>query len=338
MPAALVLAAAAVAGCRPSPNPPARATNDPKAVAAEVDGQPITYEELDKRAAGHLQQLRDQEYEIRRNALDALIDERLLKKAAADRGLSEGELKRVEVDDKVPAPTDQEIRELYDANRDRVGGRSLEEVAPQIVSSLKGQRASERGRAFAQALRDEASVKVHLDQPRIEVPIPAGVAVQGPANAAVTIVEFSDYLCPYCRSAEAVVSKVLERYKGRVKFVHRDLLLGRPRSLPVAEAALCAGEQGKFWEYRHDLLTANGDWSDQDLAGRAARMGLKAADFKACVASERNERPVLESTEGGNQLGVTGTPTYFVNGRRMTGVRSEQQFDEIIRAELRRRG
>jgi protein-disulfide isomerase len=162
--------------------------------------------------------------------------------------------------------------------------------------------------------------------------------VLGPADAPVTIVEFSDYLCPYCQKAEEVVAKVLDRYKGKVKFVHRDFLLGRPRSLPVAEAALCAGEQGKFWEFRHDLLSTTGDWSDQDLEGRAGRLGLKTPDFKTCLASERNERTVLESSEGGQQLGITGTPTYFVNGRRMTGVRSEQQFDEIIQAELRGRG
>jgi protein-disulfide isomerase len=158
--------------------------------------------------------------------------------------------------------------------------------------------------------------------------------VLGPADAPVTIVEFSDYLCPYCQTAEAVVTKVLERYKGKVKFVHRDLLLGRPRSLPVAKGALCAGDQGKFWEYRHDLLTNAGDWSDRDLEGRAARMGIRAADFKACLASDKHEPTVLASTEEGQRLGVTGTPTFFVNGRRMVGARSEQQFDEIIQAEL----
>jgi protein-disulfide isomerase len=303
-------------------------------IAAEVDGKPITFDELDKRAVGQLQQLRDQEYEIRKNTLDALIDEQLLKKAAAARGVSDVDLEKTEVDDKVQAPTPKEIQEVYDANRDRVGGRTIEEVTPQIVSSLRGQRVAERTRAFREELRQQARVKVLLEQPRIEVPIPAGTAAQGPDNAPVTIVEFSDYLCPYCQRAEEVVSKVLERYKGKVKFIHRDLLLGRPRSLPVAEAALCAGEQGKFWEFRHDLLTTQGDWSDQDLEGRAGRMGLRAPEFKACLASERNEAPVLRSTESGQQLGVTGTPTYFVNGRRMTGVRTEEQFDEIIRSEL----
>jgi protein-disulfide isomerase len=325
------------AGCKTSAAPQAAgsaASASGKTVVAEVNGQPITAEELDRHAAGELQRIRDQEYEARRNALEDLIGKRLVQREAAGRGISEEELTKVEVQDKVSPPTPQEVQEIYDANRDRVGGRSREEVAPQIISSVMQQRTAERARAYAQALREQARVKILLDQPRTEVTIPAGTAVQGPADAPVTIVEFSDYLCPYCQSAEAVVARVLDRYKGRVKFVHRDLLLGRPRSLPVAKAALCAGDQGKFWEYRSNLLTVTGDWSDQDLEARAAQLGLRAPEFKACLASDKHDKTVLASTEEGQRVGVTGTPTFFVNGRRMTGVRSEQQFDEIIQSEL----
>lgn len=335
----LLLAAVAAAACKPSAQtsaaPPA-ASPAPGTTVAEVDGKPISAEELDRHAASQLQQLRDQEYEIRKNALEDLIGKRLLQKEAAQRGLTEEQLAKAEIADKVASPTSSEIQEIYDANRDRVGGRSRAEVEPQIVSSVVQQRLAERRRAFAQALREQAAVKVLLEQPRTEVTIPAGTAVLGPPEARVTIVEFSDYLCPYCQSAEAVVSKVLARYQGKVKFVHLDLLLGRPRSLPVAKAALCAGDQGKFWEYRHHLLTTTGDWTDQDLEARAGRLGLRVPDFRACVASDRHEKAINASTEEGNRLGVTGTPTFFINGRRMVGARSEAQFDEIIQAELNR--
>lgn len=337
-PLSILLLVAVAAACKPSAEtgaakPAGQAA--PGAAVAEIDGKPITTEELDRHAAGQLQQLRDQEYEIRRNALEDLIGKRLIEKEAAERGLTEEQLKKVEITDKVPPPTATEIQEIYDANRDRVGGRSRAEVEPQIVSSVMQQRMAERTRAFAQALREQATVKVLLEQPRTEVKIPAGTAVLGPPDAKVTIVEFSDYLCPYCQSAEEVVTKVLARYQGKVKFIHRDLLLGRPRSLPVAKAALCAGDQGKFWDYRHHLLTATGDWSDQDLEARAARLGLRMPDFKSCLASDRHEAAIQASTEEGNRLGVSGTPTFFINGRRMVGARSEAQFDEIIQAELK---
>jgi len=334
----VIAAALAWSGCKASADPTLAKTTGTAArgtVVAEVDGKPITAEELDKHAAAQLQQLRDQEYEIRKNALDDLIGKRLMQKEAAQRGISEQELNRIEVAAKVSPPSPSEIQEIYDANRGRVGGRTRAEVEPQIISSVVQQRVAERTRAFAQALRDQAAVKVHLEQPRSEVIIPAGTAILGPADAKVTIIEFSDYLCPYCQSAELVLAKVLEKYQGKVKFIHRDLMIGRPRSLPVAKAALCAGDQGKFWEYRRDLLTTAGDWSDGDLEARAAKMGLATSDFKACLASERHDPTINASTEEGQRLGVTGTPTFFVNGRRMVGARSEQHFDEIIQAELK---
>jgi protein-disulfide isomerase len=340
--AVLLLFASVSAGCRPSAGTAAAGTSgaasDPRAVVAEVDGVPITAEELDRHAAGELQRLRDQEYDVRKNALEDLVTRRLVQKEAAERGVSEQELMRLEVDEKVAHPAASEIQEIYDANRNRVGGRTRAEVEPQIVSSLVQQRTAERARAFTQALRDQAKVRIALEQPRTEVTIPAGTPVLGPSDAPVTIVEFSDYLCPYCQSAEAVVAKVLERYQGKVKFIHRDFLLGRPRSLAVARGALCAGEQGRFWEYRHDLLSSSGDWSDQDLEARAGKMGLRPDGFRSCLASDRHDKTILASSEQGQKLGVSGTPTFFVNGRRMTGVRSEAQFDEIIQAELRGRG
>ena len=333
----------ALAGCSGPPAPAPAAAASPASgggeqVVAEGDGVRITIADLDRAAAGELQRLRDQEYEVRKKALDELIVQKLVEKRAAARGITAQDLMREEVDRKVPSPTPAQIQEIYDRNRDRVGGRSREEVAPQIASSLSQQWIAERAQAFSRELRESANVKVLLEQPRAEVPVVAGAQVRGPAAAPVTIVEYSDYLCPYCQRAEETVAKVLARYEGKVRFVHRDLLLGRPRSMAVARAALCAGDQGKFWEYRSSLLGQAGDWSDRDLEGRAAALALEAAAFRACLASDRHERAVLESSEEGEKLGVSGTPTFFINGRRMTGVRSEADFDSTIRAELERRG
>ena len=334
----LLMIALAACGRPSAAPPPASAAAAPGDVVAEVDGQKITATELDAHAAGQLQQLRDQEYQIRVNALDDLIAKRLLEKKAKERGVSADELRRLEVDAKVPSPTPAEVNAIYDQNRDRVGGRSRDEVAPQIRSSITQQRIAERNAAFAAELRDGADVKILLEQPRADVVIAPDAQARGPAQAKVTIVEYSDYLCPYCQRAEETVSRVLARSEGKVRFVHRDLLIGRPRSMAVARAALCAGEQGKFWEYRANLLSSTGDWSDVDLAGRAIGLGLKAEDFKSCLASDRHEKAVLDSTDEGQKLGVSGTPTFFINGRRMVGVRSEADLEQTIQSELARRG
>jgi protein-disulfide isomerase len=310
----------------------------PDDVVAEVDGQKIDAAELDRHAAGALQQIREQEYEARRNALEDLIDQRLMEKEARARGISAQDLRRLEIDARVAPPPPDEIREVYEQNRDRVGGRSLEEIAPQIVASLVQQRTAARVQAFTRELRDNAKIRILLEQPRTEVALAEGAQVQGPADAPVTIIEYSDYLCPYCQRAEEAVAKVLARHPGKVRFAHRDFLLGRPRSMAVAKAALCAGDQGKFWEYRRDLLTTAGDWTDRDLESRAGRLGVGADAFRACLASDRHEQAIRDSSEEARKLGVTGTPTFFVNGRRMTGVRSEADFEAAIIAELGRRG
>src|SRR5687767_14001616 len=170
--AVIAVAAAALAGCRndrqtanaASPASP-RAASEAASVVAEVEGRPITQKEVDDRIASEL-------YELRRNALDQIVLDRLLEKEAQSRGLTTQELMKQEVEAKVPAPTPQEIEDVYRRNLGRVGGRSKEEVTPQIVQSLIQQRSAERAQAFHQSLRDNAKVRLALEQPRVEVPLP----------------------------------------------------------------------------------------------------------------------------------------------------------------------
>jgi protein-disulfide isomerase len=330
-----VLALAAT-GCSRAPS--AGPDADPKAVVARVDGHAITQKEVDARAAGELQRIEDQQYDARRNALEEIISERLLDAQAAAQGLSRDELLRREIDGKVARPSREDVAAVYERNKDRVGGRTLAEVAPEIERSIVKQASADRTQAFMQELRRKAKVVVDLAQPRTEVAIPADARTLGPARAPVTMVEFSDYLCPYCQHAQGVVDEVLDRNAGKVRFVHRDFLLGRPRSMAVARAAQCAADQGKFWDYRHGLLARPGDWSDSDLIRRAEPLGLDRASFQACLSSDRHDKAILDSSEQGNQLGVNSTPTFFINGRRVTGARTVEQLQEIIDSELKAGG
>jgi len=336
LPVALVLSAAC-SRARSAPPSPAEG-GDPQAVVARIDGHAITQKEVDARAEQDLRRLEDEEYEARRSALDEIITERLMDAQATAQGVSRDELLKREVDGKVTPPTKAEVKDLYDRNKDRVGGRSLAELAPEIERSIVQQRAAERAQAFLAELRSKAKVSVALPQPRNEVPIPSDARILGPEKAPVTIVEFSDYLCPYCQKAEVVVDEVLARNKGKVRFVHRDFLLGRPRSMAVARAAQCAADQGKFWDYRRNLMEAPGDWSDEDLLGRSASLGLDRAALQACLASDRHDKAILESSRDGTKLGVQSTPTFFINGRRMRGARDAATFQEIIDAELKAGG
>jgi protein-disulfide isomerase len=155
----------------------------------------------------------------------------------------------------------------------------------------------------------------------------------------VTIVEFTDYQCPYCHRAQSTIEKVLSRFSGRVKLVHRDFPLdGHAQALPAARAARCAGEQGRFWDYHKNLMTASGDLSEADLETRAGTLKLNPTAFATCLASDRFDASIKESVEVGVKAGVTGTPAYFINGRMLTGARPYDDFQEVIEAELARGG
>jgi protein-disulfide isomerase len=313
-------------------------TEDPRKVVAQVGGASITLEEVDRRAAGKLQRLRNEEYDARRQALDEMIVERLFQKEAAERRVTQDALLKAEVDAKVTPPTAGDVKAIYEQNRAVAGTRTLAELAPVIERSLREHRLAERAAQFRDELKAKTGVKVTLDAPRVAVTVPADAPALGPASAPVTIVEYLDYQCPFCHRAQSVVDEVMNRYAGKVRFVHRDFLLGKPRSLPAARAARCAGEQGKFWEYHRDLLVGSGDMSDEDLRNRAAAMGLDAGRFSACVASDRFDADIKRSTESGNSLGIDATPTFFVNGRRLTGALPTGQFAEVIDSEHRKPG
>ena len=304
-------------------------------VVAEVNGAPILASELEAKVSPRLARLRHEEYEIRRQALDELVAERLLAAEAAKRGLSQEELLRQEVAAKAPALPESQVETIYEQNRERFAGQPRADSLARIREIVGGRAQAERRAAYEKELRDRARVAVRLPAPRTAVEIPAGAPTTGPANAPVTIVEFTDYQCPYCHRAQGVIDQVLSRYPGKVRFVHLDFPLdGHPGAIPAARAARCAGEQGRFWEYHRDLMTAPGSLDDADLKRRAGALRLDAGKFASCLSSERHEAAIRASLEQGTGLGVTGTPAYFVNGRMISGARPLESFTEIIDAEL----
>ncbi|PYQ20433.1 MAG: thioredoxin [Acidobacteria bacterium] len=335
LPSSCFLAFVAAAACTAS-RAPAPPVENPRQVVAQVAGSNITLEDVDHRAGGKLQRLRDEEYQARHQALEEIIAERLVEKEAASRGLTTEALLKAEVEAKVPLPTPAEVKGIYEQNRASAGGRSLEQVAPLIERSLRQQRLAERAGQFRDELKARAAVKVSLEAPRTPLEIPADAPVLGPAGAPVTIVEYLDYQCPFCHRVQGVVDDVMSRYPGRVRFVHREFLLGKPRSLAAARAARCAGEQGKFWEYHRDLLVRPGDMGDEDLQRRAQAMGLEGGKFGACVASDRFDAAINRASESGTELGIAATPTFFINGRRLVGVHPVGEFRELIDSELRK--
>ncbi|HEX7086840.1 MAG TPA: thioredoxin domain-containing protein [Vicinamibacterales bacterium] len=304
---------------------------------ATVNGTPITKAELDELVAPEVSKLEEQAHQVRLQGLAEIIDGRLLEAEAARRGVTREALERAEIAGKVSPVTDQDVEAFIAANRDRLPAdpRSIE---PQIRQYLADQRLAARREAFLDELRTAADVKVLLKAPPVfRAPIDlTGAPTRGPENAAVTLVEFSDFHCPFCRRVQPTLDELLKKYPTQVRLVYKHMPLDslHPRARRAAEASWCAQQQGRFWEY-HDALYADPSaGTDEQLTAIAQRLGLDLNAFGACLASDEPKATVQRHVEEGARYGVSGTPGFFVNGRLLSGAQPLESFVRIIEEEL----
>jgi protein-disulfide isomerase len=162
---------------------------------------------------------------------------------------------------------------------------------------------------------------------------------RGSERAPITIVEFSDFECNFCGRATATLKRVETAYADKVRVVFRDYPLPIHRGAPrAAEAAQCAGDQGKFWEMHDRLFSKGGPLSDADLRNYAGEVALDMQQFSKCLQSGKHTVTWKSSQDEGVRLGVASTPTFFINGRMVTGAMPYETFARIIDEELDRAG
>lgn len=331
--AVAALAAAAPAAEGPAKPAPGEAPGKPVALVGSV---PITEAQLDETIdEGQLRELRMREFQLRSQALDELIAQKLIENEAAARGVTVPALVKTEIEDKAPM-TDAEVAAFYQANKARFGPTPEDEALKQIKARLPQQRQRERRAVWVRELRQKAAVRVLLEPMRVAVDI-AGHPIRGNPKAPVTIVEFSDFQCPYCSRARPTVNKVRETYGDQVRVIFRNFPLQiHAEAQKAGEAASCAGEQGKFWEM-HDLMFANQQkLRVADLKEQAAGLGLNAEAFNQCLDSGKHAPDVQKDVEQGADYGVTGTPAFFINGRPLVGAQPYESFAQLIDDELER--
>jgi protein-disulfide isomerase len=301
---------------------------------ATVDGQAITEDDLAPLVQGQLRPLRDQEYQIKKKALENLISQKVLDAEAKKKGLTADKLLEQEVDSKMPEPTDAEINAVYAVQKDQIN-RPLAEVKPQLQQNLKRAKIQIARQEYSAHLREQAKVAVLLSPPRVQVSFDPK-RVKGNPKARVMIVEFSDFQCPYCEQVEVTLKSVLAKHEGAVALAFRDMPISQihPFAQGAAEAARCAAEQGKFWEY-HDLLFADQGALDRNgLIAKAATLQLDPRQFETCISSEKYKSQVQQDNQEGMRAGVSGTPGFFINGVFISGAQPEAAFDKIIEEQL----
>jgi len=304
---------------------------------AEVDGAVITRADLNQSAGKVLADAREQLYRLERQKLDEYIGATLLTREAKNRNVSVTTLLEQEVDAKVPAITEEEVREFYESHKDRVR-IEYDKAHDQIRDYLRDKKVQERRSLLVSSLRSKASIKNFLTPPqryRAKVLI-TGAPSKGAEKAVVTLVKFEDFQCPYCRAVQPRFSELLKKYEGKLRIVHKDLPLDEihPQARQAAEAARCAGDQGKFWEYHDKLYEHSPKASADELKAYASEAGLNVQSFEQCFKSGKFKAAVQNDLAEGAQLGLTGTPAFFINGREFSGAQPLEAFTTIIDEEL----
>ena len=311
----------------------AQETAAPTGQVAVVNGTPITEDDLDIEA--ELIQLEQQAYQLRLGALEQAIEKRLLDQEASKQGVSVDELLRQNVESKISDPSPEQVDAFYEQQKSRIN-RPLEEVRTQLGEIMKQMQQQEFRRAFVTKLREAGEVSVLLEAPRMAVEI-EGAPRRGPENAPVTIVEFSDFQCPFCKRAQPTLRQVQEKYPEQIAFVYKDLPLRdiHPEAQRAGEAAHCAGDQNKYWEF-HQALFASEQLTEELYSKIGDSLQLDAAAFQQCLDSGKHAATVNANYEQALSVGANSTPTFFVNGILLRGAVPLENFTKIIDAELAR--
>ena len=318
--------------------------------AAVIGGQPITMAEVEAAAGAQLEQLELQrqqmEIQLRQQrtatllqSLEQMVEQRLLEMEAKAAGVTTDELIQREVAAKVGEVSAEDVDAFYlQLQQQRPQGLPPKEaIAGQIEAHLRQQNEAKARTDFMAALKAKHQVEILLEEPRTEIAT-AGAPAKGPENAPVTIVEFSDFECPFCSRVVPTLDQVKEKYGDQVRLVFRQFPLNsiHPNAQKAAEASLCAHDQGKFWEM-HDAMFADQKALTVDqLKATAERLGLDTAAFATCLDSGKYEQQVKDDVREGTLAGVSGTPAMFINGRSLSGAQPFEAIAEVIDEELAR--
>jgi protein-disulfide isomerase len=307
---------------------------------AQVGDEIITLVDLESPLASQIYKLERDIYQLKRNHLEDLIDDILLRKEAEGKKISVQQLLDSLLSNTIDV-NDEEVENYYLQNQFRWVNwtASKAELKSLIRNYLRKQKTRNLIKEHIEPLREQYPVTVYLPDPplpftRVSV---EGSPASGPDNAAVTIVEFSDYLCPVCRKAHQTSRKIKEIYAGKIKWVFKDFPLDiHAGAKKLAEAARCAGEQGKFWEYQDRLFASEGKPNLESLHLYAEQLGIDSQKFRTCLEDGQYIEKISEDIQQAKRSGIHATPTFIINGKLKPGSLALEDFKRLIDEELKK--
>jgi protein-disulfide isomerase len=327
-----ILALSLAAGCtkegdaksEPARSAAAAGADSMPSVLATVGDEKITMADVKARSGDQLEKLETQ-YQLAKSriiggSLDSLIRDKTVVAEAKKRGKSVDELVAAEAGPKGFDPSEEEIAAWYKENPGRVGGRPLEQLRGQIAQLLRGQKQQAAEHKLEERTRAEHSVTVSYAPYRIQLDN-TNAPTLGKADAPVTLVEFSDFQCPFCKGMAPTLKEVSQKLGDKVRIVYRQYPLSNihPFAAKAAEASLCANEQGKFWEMHDAMFEDQTKLAVKDLKATAVRLGMDGKKFDTCLDSGRYVEQIQNDQREGQRAGVSGTPAIFLNGIELPG-------------------
>ncbi len=309
--------------------------DDPNAVVATVGDHKISEKDLDAKLKPQIEQMRamlekrvdqliaDKTSELKRQTLESMTDDYLIEQAAQRDKLSVDDYFKKEYAGK-SAVTEADAKKFYDNNKLTA---PFDKIKPQLMEFLNRQALLER-------LRKNAPVKILLEPKRVAVSS-SGHPALGAKDAPVTIIEFTDFQCPFCKKTEDTLQQLRAKYGDKIRIVHMDFPLPfHSHALDAAKAGRCANEQGKFWQFRAAVFADQSKLAPADLKATAKTLGLSTGQFDACLDKAKYESQIKTDVAAGEKVGVEGTPAFFIDGRPLTGAQPIPKFEEIIDDEL----
>lgn len=303
-------------------------------VVATVDGHDITLQQVEESVSSAIVPLQQQLYAIRKVALDNLITARILETEARARGVSIDELRQVLTRGEIGV-TRAQVEEAYKQNASFFAAMSPDEARERLRLDLETQARMKNYRAGLEALRKKWTVTVKLVAPPLGAELDDGSSpVRGPTKASITLVEFSDFECPFCHQVQETLRQIVEKYGDEVRLVFKHLPSeGHRNSLPAARAAYCAGEQDRFWQFHDALFAANG-LSPGLFDKLAMSLGLGREKLAECFSAERSRAAIIKDIELARRYGIDSTPSFLINGKLVKGAISFGDFQNLIEREL----
>ena len=309
----------------------------PDTVLASVNNVEITQKQVDDSVAARIYPLQQQLYAIRKAALENLVTAKILETEARARGVTIEELRRQLTLGEINV-TRAQVEEAYSQNASFFASMSPDEARERLRLDLENQARMKHYRSGLEALRKKWTVAMNFAPPAFSFELDDGLSpAKGSSKPAVTIVEFSDFECPFCSVVQGTLKQVLENYGRDVRLIFKHLPLeGHRNSLPAARAAYCAGEQDRFWPF-HDALFASKDLTPATLTRIAGDLGLGLPKFQACLNSEQSRAAIVKDLETARLFRIESTPSFIINGKLIQGALGFSDFQKIIEQELSQR-